>query len=55
MFDLAGEKKSEIAPDIPNYIKEHDYVVSALRTARDLGAGEKDWQAFIDELKSRKG
>lgn len=55
MFDLAGEKKSEVAPDIPGYIKDHDYVVSALRTARDLGASEKDWQDFVDELKRRKG
>lgn len=55
MFDLAGEKKSEVAPDIPGYIKEHDYVASALRTARDLGASEKDWQDFVDELKRRKG
>ena len=55
MFDLAGEKKSEVAPDIPGYIKDHDYVASALRTARDLGANEKDWQDFIDDLKRRKG
>ena len=55
MFDLAGEKKSEVAPDIPRYIKNHDYVASALRTARDLGANEKDWQDFVDELKRRKG
>ena len=55
MFDLAGKKKSEVAPDIPGYIKEHDYVASALRTARDLGANEKDWQDFIADLKRRKG
>ena len=55
MFDLAGEKKSEVAPDIPGYIKDHDYVASALRTARDLGASEKDWQDFVDELKRKKG
>ena len=55
MFDLAGKKKSEVAPDIPGYIKDHDYVASALHTARDLGADEKDWQDFIDDLKRRKG
>lgn len=55
MFDLAGDTKSEVAPDIPGYIKDHDYVASALRTARDLGASEKDWQDFVDELKKRKG
>lgn len=55
MFDLAGEKKSELAPDIPGYIKGHDYVASALRTARDLGASEKDWLDFVEELRRRKG
>ncbi len=55
MFDLAGKKKSEVAPDIPEYIRSHDYVTVALRTARDLGANEKDWQFFVEELKRRKG
>lgn len=55
MFDLAGKKKSEVAPDIPGYILEHDYVASALRTARDLGASKKDWQDFVDDLRRRKG
>lgn len=55
MYDLAGEKKEEVAPDIPRYIKDHDYVAAALRTARDLGASEKDWLDFVDELKRRKG
>jgi transcriptional regulator with XRE-family HTH domain len=55
MYDLAGDKKSDVAPDIPSYIRDNDYVVSALRTARDLGASEKDWQDFVEELKRRKG
>ena len=56
MLDLAGQsKKSVIAPDLPEYINEHDYVKAALRTARDMGAGEEEWQRFIDDLKRRKG
>ena len=56
MLDLAGQtKKSVIAPDLPDYINEHDYVKAALRTARDMGAGEEEWQRFIDDLKRRKG
>lgn len=55
MFDLAGEKKSEVAPDLPEYIMGRDYVASALRTARDLDASEEDWQKFVDDLKRRKG
>lgn len=55
MLDLAGKKRNEVAPDLPDYIMEREYVSSALRTARDLGAGEEDWNRFVDELKKRKG
>lgn len=55
MYDLAGKKKNTVAPDIPDYIKENDYVTVALHTARDLGASEKDWEAFVEDLKRRKG
>ena len=40
MFDLAGKERDAVAPDIPAYIMENDYVVAALRTVRDLGASE---------------
>ncbi len=55
MYNLAGKKKDTIAPDLPNYIKDNDYVTAALRTARDLGATEQDWEAFVEDLKRRKG
>ena len=55
MFDLAGKTKNDLPPDLPNYIKGNNDVVSALRTARDLGANDEDWQRFVDELKQRKG
>lgn len=55
MLDLAGKQRNTVAPDLPKYIMENDYVTAALRTARDLGAGEKEWQEFVKELKKRKG
>ena len=55
MLDLAGRKRNTVAPDLPEYIMERDYVGAALRTARDLGAGEKEWLSFVEELKKRKG
>ena len=55
MLDLAGKKRNSVAPDLPDYIMERDYVAAALRTARDLDAGEKEWNEFIEELKKRKG
>lgn len=55
MLDFAGKKRNEVAPDLPGYIMERDYVSAALRTARDLDAGEEEWLEFIEELKRRKG
>ena len=55
MYDLAGKKRNSVAPDLPDYIMEHDYVSSALRTARDLDASEADWLKFVEELRQRKG
>ena len=55
MYDIVGRQRDSVAPDLPEYIKGRDYVSVALRTARDVNAGEKEWQQFIDELKKRKG
>jgi hypothetical protein len=55
MFDLAGKKRDTVAPDLPDYIMDHDYVSAALRTARDLGAGEEEWNKFVEDLKKREG
>ncbi|TCT14606.1 helix-turn-helix protein [Natranaerovirga pectinivora] len=55
MLDLAGKRRNEVAPDLPEYIMERDYVSAALRTARDLDAGEEEWLEFVKELKKRKG
>ncbi len=55
MLNLAGKQRKTVAPDLPKYIMERDYVSAALRTARDLDAGEEEWQRFVEELKTRKG
>lgn len=55
MLDLAGKKRNEVAPDLPEYIMERDYVSAALRTARDLDAGEEECLEFVKDLKRRKG
>lgn len=55
MLDLAGKKRNAVAPDLPDYIMERDYVSAALRTARDLDAGEEEWLKFVKDLKERKG
>lgn len=55
MLDLAGKKRGDVAPDLPNYIINNDYVSAALRTARDLDAGEEEWNKFAEELRKKKG
>ena len=55
MLNLAGKQRKTVAPDLPEYIMDRDYVSAALRTARDLDAGEAEWQRFVEELKKRKG
>lgn len=54
MLDLAGKKRNSVAPDLPDYIMQRGYVSAALRTARDLDAGEKEWMEFVRRLKERK-
>lgn len=53
IFELAGNERDEVPPDLPDYIKSTDIVRVALRKAKDM-ATEDDWQQFIDKL-NRKG
>ena len=55
LYTAAGAQKKTIPLDLPEYIMEHEYVSAALRTARDLEAGEEEWQKFIEDLKRRRG
>lgn len=55
LMDAVATQKNTIAPDIPEYIIQRDYVSAALRTARDLDAGEEEWSKFIEDLKKKKG
>ena len=59
MYSLAGRSKNvkandTVSADISSYINENDFVGIALRTARDLQAGEEEWLQFVNELIQRK-
>ena len=55
LFDLAaGNKKNSVSPDIADYIMDQDKSRVALRLARDLGAGEKEWEKIIRMLEEIK-
>ncbi len=55
LYDLAGESRGEISPDISQYINDHNYVCAALRQVKTLNASEEDWNTMLSELKRRKG
>lgn len=54
MYTIVGKQRNIVAPDVSDYVMR-DYVSAALRTARDLNAGEAEWQRFVEELKQREG
>ncbi|WP_147565014.1 helix-turn-helix domain-containing protein [Clostridium tyrobutyricum] len=54
MFDLAGEGKNTIAPDLPEYIMSSKKVRVALRKAREV-ATEEDWDEFVKKLTEKGG
>lgn len=58
MFTLAGKSKvvksrDNVPVDVSAYIRDNDYVTTALRTARDLNVGREEWEMFVQELKKK--
>ena len=49
IFDLAGQDRNEISPDLPDYIMEKPIVTVALRKAKEK-ATDDDWEEFIRKL-----
>lgn len=52
MFDLAGEDRKEVSPDLPEYIMETPIVRVALRKAIK-SATQEDWEKFIEGLNNK--
>ena len=59
LYDMAAESRSSsdiVTPqDCADYMLCNSYVVEALRLSMETGAGEKEWQVLLNELKARKG
>ena len=51
-YDLAGKARSEVSPDLPDYIMENEVVRFALRVAKEK-ADPDDWKQFIDRLEKK--
>ncbi len=51
MNDLAAEARSNtVAPDISEYVMSNGSVRIALRKARELNLGEKEWMKIIESM-----
>ena len=50
MNDLAAHAKETVAPDISEYVMNNDSVRVALRKARELKLGDKEWMKIIESM-----
>ncbi|MDD6571839.1 MAG: helix-turn-helix transcriptional regulator [Thermoflexaceae bacterium] len=59
LYDIAAQVRTSndvvVPQDCVDYLVDNPYVVQALRLSKETGAGEKEWQLLLDELKARKG
>ncbi len=53
MYDLAGKKRQEVAPDLKDYVVGNQYISYALRKAKNMGAGEEEWLKMVEDLERR--
>ncbi len=51
-YDLAGEGRNEVAPDLTKYINENKMVRTALRRVKGKATPE-DWQRFIEIVEGK--
>lgn len=54
LYDLAGTGRGKLAPDIAEYIKEHDYVAQAIRASKRYNASKEDWERFIKSIEEKQ-
>lgn len=52
MYDLAGNARKEVSPDLLDYIMDQAEVRVALRTARDVNLKGDDWLNFAERIKA---
>jgi len=50
LFDLAGEERNEVSPDLPEYIMDIPEARTALRKARDKGKSDEFWKKVSETL-----
>ena len=59
LYDLAAKSRTAadvaVPQDFADYVVENQFVIEALRLAKETDAGEEEWKVLLDELKARKG
>ena len=56
LYDKAKDANNAALPmDCEDYAADHAFVAEALRLSKATGAGEKEWQQLLDDLRARKG
>lgn len=57
MFDLAGRERSQVSPDLPEYIMDENIPSArvALRRAKNGGLGDDFWQEVNQIIDKRNG
>lgn len=53
LYDMAGNLRGEVSPDLPGYIMENDVVRVALRKAKDKNISEEAWLQFIQKIEDQ--
>lgn len=59
LYDIAAKRRSDkdviVPQDYAEFIVRNPFVMEALKLSKETGAGEKEWQILLDELRARKG
>jgi transcriptional regulator with XRE-family HTH domain len=53
LYDMAGNLRGEVSPDLPEYIMDNDVVRVALRKAKDKNISEEAWLRFIRQIEEQ--
>lgn len=54
LLDLAADSRQTVPADLPDYIREHDIVRTALRVAKEVDATDEEWKTFMEMLRRRQ-
>ena len=54
LYDLAGQSRETVPPDIEQYIRQNSWVKDAVRFFRDTGMTKADWQKMLSKGKATK-